>query len=70
MDLYESMNREAVQDGICEETLRKLTGGKWKPYVEEAISDRDLQASPQGGHIRVSSIRMSETISGNRGCRF
>lgn len=70
MSLYEEMNREAVQDRICEETLRKLTGGKWKPYVEEERSDRDLQPSPRGGHIRVTGVRMSERISGNRGCRF
>lgn len=70
MSIYELLNEEAVQDRICEETLRKQTHGKWKPYVEETGSHRELQSSAQEGHIRISSIRMSETISGNHGCRF
>lgn len=69
MTLYELLNEEAAQDRICEETLRKLTNGKWKPYVE-TTSNREPQSSPQEGHIRVTGIRMSETISGNHGCRF
>lgn len=66
MSISELLDQEAVADRICEETLRK----QGIDIPGEREYDPVYAGSASQGHIQCDSIRMSETISGNRGCRF
>lgn len=66
MSIYELLDAEARADKICEESLKKQGIG----IPGEREYDPVYAGSACQGHIQCYSIRMSETISGNRGCHF